>query len=96
MLCHVTNIPTVVDGVFPELQAVKVLMEMQQRKGFTALLAVSLAETSKLNDKARADQLRSLDLSMHIAAGTIPQACALAHQVHSLPLSVSKWLTSTT
>lgn len=54
---------------------------MQQRKAFTALLTVSLAEASKLNDKACFHEMQSLDLAMHIAAGTLPQAYALVHQV---------------
>lgn len=63
------------------MQALKVLKEMQQRKAFTALLAIGLAEASKLNAKACADEMRLLDLAMHIAAGTLPQAYALTHQV---------------
>lgn len=63
------------------LQALKVLKEMQQRKAFTSLLGVSLAEAGKTNDKAQAAQMRSLDLSMHIAAGTLPDAWVVGHQV---------------
>ncbi|KAL0048239.1 hypothetical protein WJX82_010821 [Trebouxia sp. C0006] len=63
------------------LQALKVLKEMQQRKAFTSLLGVSLAEAAKTNDKAQAAQMRSLDLSMHIAAGTLPDAWVVGHQL---------------
>lgn len=66
------------------MQALKVLKEMQQRKAFTALLDVALAEAGKLNAKACSHEMRSLDLAMHIAAGTLPQACALSTQVGSL------------
>ena len=54
---------------------------MQHGKAFTALLAVALPEASKLNAKACSDEMQSLDLAMHIAAGTLPQAYALAQQV---------------
>ena len=63
------------------MQALKLLKEMQQRKAFTVLLAVGLAEASNLNAKACSDEMQSLDLAMHIAAGTLPQAYALAQQV---------------
>lgn len=63
------------------MQALKVLKEMKHRKAFTALLAVALAEASKLNAKACSDEMQSLDLAMHIAAGTLPQAYAIAQQV---------------
>ena len=63
------------------LQALKVLKEMHQRKAFTSLLGVSLAEAGKTNDKAQAAQMRSLDLSMHIAAGTLPDAWVVGQQV---------------
>ena len=62
-------------------QALRVLKDMQQRKAFTALLTLSLAEASKLNDKACSSEMQSLDLAMHIAAGTLPQAYTLAQQV---------------
>lgn len=62
-------------------QALKVLKDMKQRKAFTALLTLSLAEASKLNDKACSAEMQSLDLAMHIAAGTLPQAYTLAQQV---------------
>ncbi len=73
------------------LQALKVLKEMQQRKAFTSLLGVSLAEAAKTNDKAQAAQMRSLDLSMHIAAGTLPDAWVVGHQVSEpgLPLYIT-------
>ena len=58
---------------------------MQQRKAFTALLTLSLAEASKLNDKSCSYEMQSLDLAMHIDAGTLPQAYTLAQQV-SFPL----------
>ena len=64
-------------------QALKVLKDMQQRKAFTALLTLSLAEASRLNDKACSYEMQSLDLAMHIAAGTLPQAYTLAQQVGS-------------
>ena len=64
-----------------QLQALKVLKEMQQGKAFTALLAVALAEATKLNAKTCSDEMQSLDLAMHLAAGTLPQAYALAQQV---------------
>ncbi len=76
------------------LQALKVLKEMQQRKAFMSLLGVSLAEASKTNDKAQAAQMRSLDLSMHIAAGTLPDAWVVGHQV-SEPCLAS-YITSST
>ena len=63
------------------LQALNVLKEMQQRKAFTSLLGASLAEAGKTNDKAQAAQMRSLDLSMHIAAGTLPDAWVVGYQV---------------
>ena len=74
------------------LQALKVLKEMQQRKAFTSLLGVSLAEAGKTNDKAQAAQMRSLDLSMHIAAGTLPDAWLVGHQVSEpgLPLYINQ------
>lgn len=62
-------------------QALKVLKDMQQRKAFTALLTVSVAEASKLHDKACSDEMQLLDLAMHIDAGTLPQAYTLAQQV---------------
>jgi len=73
------------------LQALKVLKEMQQRKAFTSLLGVSLAEAGKTNDKAQAAQMRSLDLSMHIATGTLPDAWVVGHQVSEpgLPLYIT-------
>ena len=75
-------------------QALIVLKDMQQRKAFTCLLGLSLAEAGKTNDKAQAAQMRSLDLSMHIAAGTLPDAWLVGHQVSEpgLPL----YLTSPT
>ncbi len=63
------------------MQALRVLKEMQQRKAFTSLLAVSLAEAGKVNDKALAARMRCLDLSMHIAAGTLPEAWVTGQQV---------------
>lgn len=57
------------------------LKEMQQGKAFTALLAVALTEAAKLNAKTCSDEMQSLDLAMHIAAGALPQAYALAQQV---------------
>ena len=73
------------------LQALKVLKEMQQRKAFTSLLGVSLAEAGKTNDKTQAAQMRSLDLSMHIASGTLPDAWVVGHQVSEpgLPLYIT-------
>ena len=63
------------------LQALRVLKTMQQGKAFASLLAVSLAEAAKLNDKAAAAEMRCLDLSMQIAAGNLPDAWLVGEQV---------------
>lgn len=76
------------------MQALKVLKEMQQRKAFTALLDVALTEAGKLNAKMCSHEMRSLDLAMHIAAGTLPQAYALSMQVGS-PAHVNCFVAST-
>lgn len=54
---------------------------MQQGKAFASLLAVSLAEAGRLNDKAGAAEMRCLDLSMQIAAGNLPDAWLVGEQV---------------
>ena len=63
------------------LQALKVLKQMQQQKSFKSLLAVSLTEAAKVNDKAQAAHMQCLDLSMSIAAGDLPDAWDLGQQV---------------
>ncbi len=64
---------------------------MQQHEAFTSLLGVSLAEAGKTNDKAQAAQMQSLDLSMHITAGTLADAWVVGHQVSEpgLPLYIT-------
>lgn len=73
-------------GLTACLQALRVLKDMQQRKAFSALLAVSLAEASQLNARVCTAHMHSLDLSMHIAAGTLPPAFALTQQVQAFLL----------
>ena len=63
------------------LQALRVLQEMQQRTAFTSLLQLSLGEAAKVNGRAQAAHMQSLDLSMHIAAGSLPSAWGLGQQV---------------
>ena len=67
--------------VLHDKQALRAVKDLHQQQAFAALLAVALAEASKVNGVAQAAQMLHLEVSMFIAADAIPEALNAGQQV---------------
>ena len=72
------------------MQGLRVLREMKQGKAFMSLLAASLADSHKVNDKAQAAHMSTLSLGLHIEAGNLPAAWLVGQQVLYATLFLAK------